>query len=72
MNSDSRVISTDGDPSLRIESSAMVNLRGVSTKLNKYIVFTMHTFKELNTTFVFYFTKCYFYEQKVLQKCKFC
>ena len=32
----SRTISTDEDPSLRIESSAIVNLRGVSTKLNKY------------------------------------
>ena len=33
----SRIISTDKDPSLRIESSAIINLRGVSTKLNKYI-----------------------------------
>ena len=31
--------STDEDPSLRIESSAIINLRGVSTKLNKYILF---------------------------------
>ena len=30
------IISTDEDPSLRIESSAIINLRGVSTKLNKY------------------------------------
>ena len=30
------MISTDEDPSLRIESSAIINLRGVSTKLNKY------------------------------------
>ena len=30
------IISTDEDPSLRIESSAMINLCGVSTKLNKY------------------------------------
>ena len=37
MNSKSRIISTDKDPSLRIESSAIINLRGVSTKLNKYI-----------------------------------
>ena len=29
--------STDEDPSLRIESSAIINLRGVSTKLNKYM-----------------------------------
>ena len=36
VNSNSRIISTDEDPSLRIESSAMINLRGVSTKLNKY------------------------------------
>ena len=42
------VISTDEDPSLRIESSAIINLRGVSTKLNKYIVFTMQTYKKLN------------------------
>ena len=33
-------ISTDEDPSLRIESFAMMNLRGVSTKLNKYFVAT--------------------------------
>ena len=32
------IISTDEDPSLRIESSAIINLRGVSTKLNKYDV----------------------------------
>ena len=31
------IISTDEDPSLRIESSAIINLRGVSTKLNKNI-----------------------------------
>ena len=29
-------IRTNEDPSLRIESSAIINLRGVSTKLNKY------------------------------------
>ena len=45
------IISTDEDPSLRIESSAIINLRGVSTKLNKYIVFTMQTYKKLITTF---------------------
>ena len=32
------IISTDEDPSLRIESFAIINLRGVSTKLNKYII----------------------------------
>ena len=36
VNSNSRIISTDEDPSLRIEISAIINLRGVSTKLNKY------------------------------------
>ena len=41
------IISTDEDPSLRIESSAIINLRGASTKLNKYIVFTMQTYKKL-------------------------
>ena len=41
------IISTDEDPSLRIESSAIINLRGVSTKLNKYNVFTMQTYKKL-------------------------
>ena len=39
--------STDEDPSLQIESSAVINLRGVSTKLHKYIVFTMQTYKKL-------------------------
>ena len=38
----SRIISTDEDPSLRIESSAIINLRGVSTKLNKNIAFIYH------------------------------
>ena len=47
VNSNSRIISTDEDPSLRIESSAIINLRGVPTKLNKYIVFTMQTYKKL-------------------------
>ena len=42
-------ISTDEDPSLRIESSAIINLHGVSTKLNKYIVFTMQAYKKLKT-----------------------
>ena len=51
MNSKSRIISTDEDPSLRIESSAIINLRGVSTKLNKYIVFTMQTYKKLFNSF---------------------
>ena len=36
---------TEEDPSLRIESSAIINLRRVSTKLNKYIVFTMQMYR---------------------------
>ena len=32
---------------IKLESSAIINLRGVSTKLNKYIVFTMQTYKKL-------------------------
>ena len=35
-SSSNTIISTDEDPSLWIESSAIINLRGVSTKLNKY------------------------------------
>ena len=34
----SRIISTDEDPTLRIESSAIINLRGVSTEPIKYSV----------------------------------
>ena len=52
------IISTDEDPSLRIESFAIINLRGVSPKLNKYIVFTMQTYKEiklyLSILFIFF------------------
>ena len=52
MNSNSRIISTDEDPRLRIESSGIINLRGVSTKLNKYIVFTMQMYKKLILNFL--------------------
>ena len=31
-----RIINTDDDPSLQIESSAMVNLRGVSTQKHSF------------------------------------
>ena len=43
----SHIISTDEDPSLRIESFAVINLRGVST--NKTIIYfiAMQTYKEL-------------------------
>jgi hypothetical protein len=41
------IISTDEDPGLRIESFAVINLRGVST--NKIILYfiIMQTYKEL-------------------------
>jgi hypothetical protein len=41
------IISTDEDPDLRIESFAVINLRGVST--NKTIIYfiAMQTYKEL-------------------------
>ena len=49
----------DEDPSLRIESSAIINLRGVSTKLNNYIVFTMQTCKKLKSIMILWnFTRC--------------
>ena len=51
VSSNSRIISTDENPSLRIESSG-INLRGVSTKLNKYIVFIMQTYKKLKAVHV--------------------
>ena len=38
---------TDEDPSLRIESFEMVNLRGGFTKLNFNLISTMQTYKEL-------------------------
>ncbi len=40
------IISTDEDPGLRIESFAIMKLRGVTTKFKIYF-FTMQTFKEL-------------------------
>ena len=64
MNSNSRITSTDEDPSLRIESFAIINLRGVSTKLNKYIVFTMQTYKKLNKFVLCH--KLYYYKFLVL------
>ena len=43
----SHIISTDEDPGLRIESIAVINLRGVST--NKTIIYfiAMQTYKQL-------------------------
>ena len=54
------LISTDEDPSLRIESSAIINLRGVSTKLNKGKLLFRHcapiiiiSFVKYQTTYLF-------------------
>jgi hypothetical protein len=46
------IISTDEDPGLRIESFAVINLRGVST--NKTIIYfiAMQTYKELRTKWI--------------------
>ncbi len=49
-------ISTDEDPGLRIESFAIIKLRGVSTKLN--IIFFHHAnFQEINKPLVCYAKK---------------
>ena len=48
----------------RIESSAIINLRVLSTKLNKYIVFTMQMYKKLINTCVtdtFCYTVCTYF-----------
>ena len=43
------IISIDEDPSLRVESLAIINLRGVSTKLYLNLIFAMQTYKKLIT-----------------------
>ena len=40
------LINAEEDPSLRIESFAVINLRGVSTKLYFNLLFTMQTCKK--------------------------
>ena len=47
MNSNSHIICIDEDLSLWIESSAIIHLHGALTKLKKYIVFIMQTYKKL-------------------------
>jgi hypothetical protein len=44
-------ISTDEDPGLRIESFAVINLRGVSTNKTIYFI-AMQTYKELIFQFI--------------------
>ena len=57
--SSSYYYSTVEDPSLRIESSATINLRGVSTKLNKYNRKFIYTgwLKNILLLFVLYYRK---------------
>ena len=43
----SHIISTDEDPGLRIESIAVINLRGVSTNKTIICFIAMQTYKEL-------------------------
>ena len=45
------IISTDEDPGLRIESFAVINLRGVSTNKTIIYLITMQTYKELKYNF---------------------
>jgi hypothetical protein len=47
-----QIISTDEDPILRIESFAIINLRGVSTKLNLYCCSPCKTTKNLSALLV--------------------
>ena len=54
--SNSHIISIDEDPSLQIESFAIIILRGVSTKLNKYTDFTMQTYKELMYEYLYLYS----------------
>jgi hypothetical protein len=42
----SHIISTDEDPGLRIESFAVINLRGVSTNKTIIYLIAMQTYKE--------------------------
>ncbi len=49
------MISTDEDPGLRIESFAIIKLRGVTTKFKRYF-FTMQTFKEQIKLLSFWFS----------------
>ena len=42
------ILSTDEDPCLRIESFAVINLRGVSTNKTIICFIAMQTYKEIN------------------------
>jgi hypothetical protein len=45
----SHIISTDEDPGLRIESFAVINLRGVSTNKTIICFIAMQTYKEFES-----------------------
>ena len=49
------IITTDEDPSLRFESFAMINLRGVSKKA-KLVSFKLHQNMYLNTVYPIIYT----------------
>jgi hypothetical protein len=46
------IISTDEDPGLRIESFAVINLRGVSTNKTIICFIAMQTYKELSIIYI--------------------
>ena len=54
METPRKFISSDDDPSLRIESFAIVNLRGVSTKLYFNLIFTMQHTRNLTKKSISY------------------
>jgi hypothetical protein len=47
----SHIISTDEDPGLRIESFAVITLRGVSTNKTIIYLIAMQTYKELTINY---------------------
>ena len=69
----SHIISTDEDPGLRIESFAVINLRGVST--NKTIIYfiAMQTYKELiNLSLIYSMSRTVFICLSILMATKTC
>jgi hypothetical protein len=51
----SHIISTVTDPGVRIESFAVINLRGVSTNKTIIYLIAMQTYKELNIFLLYFF-----------------
>jgi hypothetical protein len=63
----SHIISTDEDPGLRIESFAVINLRGVSTNKTIICFIAMQTYKELISLFTFDFLCMNFRRVRVMR-----